>query len=50
MEYTITINPVEMNHISISSEIAPTRYYDMNNWTLGSAVENYVETEIIGEE
>jgi hypothetical protein len=46
MEYTITIEPIEMNHIKISSEIAPSRFYDMNNWTLGAAVENYVETEI----
>jgi hypothetical protein len=35
-----------MNHIKISSEIAPSRFYDMNNWTLGAAVENYVGTEI----
>jgi hypothetical protein len=46
MEYTITIEPIEMNHIKISSEIAPSRFYDMNNWTLGAAVENYVGTEI----
>ena len=50
MEYTITIEPIEMNHIKISSEIAPSRFYDMNNWTLGTAVENYVESEIIGDD
>lgn len=49
MDYTITIEGIEMNHIKISSEIAPSRFYDMNNWTLGAAVENYVESEIIGE-
>ena len=50
MEYTITIEAIEMNNIKISSEIAPSRFYDMNNWTLGAAVENYVESEIIGDD
>ena len=50
MDYTITIEGIEHNHIKISSEIAPSRFYDMSKWTLGSAVENYVESEIIGEE
>lgn len=50
MDYTITIEGIEFNHIKISSEIAANRIYDMNNWTLGAAVENYVASEIIGEE
>ena len=49
MDYTIIIEGIEMNHIKISSEIASSRFYDMNNWTLGAAIENYVENEIIGE-
>ena len=47
MEYTITITPKENNSIAISSEIAPTRFYEMTHWTLGAAVENYMETEIL---
>ena len=49
MDYTIRIEGVEMNHIKISSEIAPSRFYDMDKWTLGTAVENYIESEIAGE-
>ena len=50
MDYTIRIEGVEMNHIKISSEIAPSRFYDMDKWTLGAAVENYIESEIAGEQ
>lgn len=47
MDYTIKIEGAEMNHIKISSENAPSRFYDMDKWTLGNAVENYLETEIL---
>ena len=50
MDYTITIEGIEMNHIKISSTIAPSRIYDMDKWTLGAAVENYLESEILGDD
>ncbi len=46
MEYTLTIEPIEMNHIKISSEDGATRFYDLNNWTIGAAVENYISDEL----
>lgn len=48
MNYDLHIETIEMNHISISSEDGATRYYDLNNWTLGAAVENYINDEILG--
>lgn len=48
MNYNITITTVEMNNIKISSPDGATRFYDLNNWTLGAAVENYVNDEILG--
>lgn len=47
MEYNITIETVEMNNIKISSPDAPSRFYDLANWTLGAAVENYIEDELM---
>ena len=37
---------IENQTYKISSDIAPTRFYEMENWSLGAAVENYVTTEI----
>lgn len=48
MNYNITIETVEMNHIKISSIDGETRFYDLNNWTVGAAVENYIEDELEG--
>lgn len=50
MDNTIAIEGIEMNHIKISSTIAPSRIYDMDKWTLGAAVENYLESEILGDD
>ena len=47
MNYTITIETVEMNTIEISSPDGPSRFYDLNNWTLGAAVENYIADELM---
>ena len=45
--YNFTVETVEMNHIKISSENGATRFYDLNNWTIGAAVENYIEDELM---
>lgn len=44
---TIEINN---NIAKITNEIAGTRLYELENWALGAAVENYVASEIICEE
>jgi hypothetical protein len=46
MNYTITIETKEMNHITISSPDGATRFYDLDRWTIGAAVENYIEDEL----
>ena len=47
MNYNITIETIEMNHIKISSPDGASRYYDLNNWTIGAAVENYIDDELM---
>ena len=47
MNYTIAIETVEMNTIKISSPEGASRFYDLNNWTLGAAVENYIADELM---
>ena len=46
MNYNITIETVEMNYIKISSPDGATRFYDLNKWEIGSALENYIEDEL----
>ena len=50
MNYNINIETYNNNTAKISSDIAPTRIYDLNCWALGAAVRNYVESEILCEE
>ena len=45
--YNFTVETIEMNYIKISSENGATRFYDLNNWTVGAAVENYIEDELM---
>lgn len=47
MNFNLSIETVEMNNIKISSEDGCTRYYDLKYWTIGSAVENYIEDELM---
>lgn len=47
MNYNITIETIEMNTIKISSEDGTSRFYDLSNWTIGAAVENYIEDELM---
>lgn len=47
MNLNINIETIEMNHIKISSEDGATRFYDLNNWTIGAAVENYISDELM---
>ena len=49
MNYNININ-ITNNIAKISSDLAPSRIYDLGNWDLGAAVRNYVESEILCEE
>lgn len=42
----INIETIEMNYIKISSEEGATRFYNLDNWTIGAAVENYIEDEL----
>ena len=49
MNYNINIE-INNNTAKISSDIAPTRYYELDRWALGAAVRNYVESEILCEE
>ena len=46
-KYNLKIERIEMNYIKISSEIGATRFYDLNKWTIGAAVENYIEDELM---
>lgn len=45
--YNFTVETIEMNYIKISSEDGTARFYDLNNWTIGAAVENYIAEELI---
>ena len=47
MNYNIRIETIEMDHIKISSPDGASRYYDLNNWTIGAAVENYIDDELM---
>lgn len=47
MNFDIKIETVEMNNIKISSEDGATRFYDLSIWTIGAAVENYIEDELM---
>lgn len=47
MNFDIKIETVEMNNIKISSEDGATRFYNLNRWTIGAAVENYIEDELM---
>ncbi len=47
MNFKINIETIEMNHIKISSEEGATRFYDLDRWTIGAAVENYIENELM---
>lgn len=42
----ITIETVEMNTLKISSPDGATRFYDLDKWTIGAAVENYIADEL----
>ena len=44
--YNFTVETIEMNYIKISSEDGANRFYDLNNWTVGAAVENYIADEL----
>lgn len=44
--YNFTVETIEMNYIKISSEEGATRFYDLDKWTVGAAVENYIEDEL----
>ena len=47
MDYNITIETVEMNCIKISSVLyGIARFYDLSKWTVGAAVENFIEDEL----
>ena len=46
MNFNINIETIEMNNIKISSENGATRFYDLAHWTIGAAVENYIECEL----
>lgn len=47
MDYNINITTVEMNMVKISSEDGATRFYSLDDWTIGAAVENYIEDELM---
>lgn len=47
MDYNINITTVEMNMVKISSGDGATRFYSLDNWTIGAAVENYIEDELM---
>lgn len=52
MEFTLTIKTIEMDTLTlkISSADAPSRCYNLDKWTVGAAVENYINTELLDEE
>ena len=41
----INIETIEMNYIVISSENGAISFYDLSQWTIDAAVENYIEQE-----
>lgn len=46
MNLKINIEIVEMNQVKISSEEGMAiNFYDLSQWTIGAAVENYIEQE-----
>lgn len=44
--YNLTIEYAEMNTIIIRGEGCEPRFYDLNKWSVGQAVENYIEYEM----
>jgi hypothetical protein len=50
MEFTLKIETIEMDTLKISNADAPSRYYNLDKWTVGAAVENYINTELLDEE
>lgn len=47
MDFTLHIEETSNNEIKISSNIGATRYYEINNWLLESAIVNYINDEIL---
>lgn len=47
MDFTLHIEETSNNEIKISSNIGATRYYEIDNWLLESAIVNYINDEIL---
>lgn len=47
MNFDINFEIVEMDMLKLSCDNCASRIYDLNNWTIGAAVENYINDEVM---
>lgn len=48
IKFNINFEIIEMNMLLLSSEDGADRFYNLEKWTIGTAVENYIEEELMG--